>query len=91
MTRPAPERDTRSRTPVGSPRDAAERHAERVADALTTAPAGGPLRCAACAAGDGPCPACSGSAAQLRRSALPYAATPAGPTAAVDAALAGPG
>lgn len=91
MTRPAPERDTQSRTPVGSPRDAAERHAERVADALTTAPAGGPLRCAACAAGDGPCPACSGSAAQLRRSALPHAATPAGPTAAVDAALAGPG
>ncbi|MBP7628742.1 MAG: hypothetical protein KA759_16960, partial [Zoogloea sp.] len=90
MASASPERDTRQKAPVGAPHSAAEREADRVADALTATPAAGPIRCAACAGGDSPCPACSASAGHLRRRAKPQAATPAGPTPAADAVLARP-
>lgn len=88
MASASPELDTRAKTPVGNPRDAAERQADRVADALVAPQATGPLYCAACAAGDGPCPACSSNARRLRRSAEAGAATPAGPNPAAQAVLA---
>lgn len=90
MASASPERDTRQKAPVGAPHSAAEREADRVADALTATPAAGPIRCAACAGGDSPCPACSASTGHLRRRAKPQAATPAGPTPAADAVLARP-
>lgn len=90
MASASPERETRQKAPVGAPHDSAEREADRVAEALTATPAAGPIRCAACAGGDGPCPACSASAGHLRRRTRPQAATPTGPTPAADAVLARP-
>lgn len=90
MASASPERETRQKTPVGAPHDSAEREADRIADALT-ASAAAPIHCAACAAGDGPCPACTASAGHLRRSAHPLAGTPASPTPAAEAALSRPG
>lgn len=90
MASASPERETRQKAPVGAPHDRAEREADRVADALTATPAAGPIRCAACAGGDAPCPACSASTGHLRRRANPQATTPAGPTPAADAVLASP-
>lgn len=91
MASASPEREPRQKAPVGAPHDRAEREADRLADALTATPATGPIRCAACAGGDAPCPACSAGAGHLRRSAKPQAATPAGPTPAADAVLTRPG
>lgn len=90
MASASAELDTR-KTPVGHPRDVAEQQADHIADALVGPSPVGPLPCAACAAGDGPCPACSANARRLRRSAEASAATPAGPTSAAAAVLAQPG
>lgn len=90
MASVSPERDTRHKAPVGAPHDTAEREADRVAEALTATPAAGPIRCAACADGDSPCPACSTTAGHLRRSATHQASTQAGPTPAAEAVLAQP-
>lgn len=68
MASASPEREPRQKAPVGAPHDRAEREADRLADALTATPATGPIRCAACAGGDAPCPACSAGAGHLRRS-----------------------
>ncbi len=74
------------RVAVGHAHDPEEREADRVA-AILTAPA--KLGCSACAAGAAPCPACAGSAAKLRRSALAQgpASAPARPLHGAGAPL----
>jgi hypothetical protein len=91
MAAPHLDRDTSAKTRVGAPHDAAERHADSVADQLTAPSSAAPLHCAACAGGDSPCPACLSSARYLRRNAAPFAATPKGLAPEVGAALGQPG
>lgn len=70
VARAAPSRDETKRPRIGAAHDPAENQANKVADILTAkAPSLG-LKCAACDEGTAPCPACSGSAAVLRRSPL---------------------
>ena len=76
---------------VGAVHDPAEAQADRMADFLVAPIATPALQCTACSAGEGPCPACNGGAATLRRKALDGGTAPAaGTPPSIGQALAAP-